>query len=84
MSDTSRRRFIGVTGAGAAAVGASAFLPSSAVADGPRRRDGGSTSPVVAYVEDATSDEVVLMVDEREVVVRDRDLVHRLLDAAGR
>ena len=30
MSETSRRRFIGVTGAGAAAVGATAFVPGTA------------------------------------------------------
>ena len=38
---------------------------------------------MVAYVEDIHSDAVVLLVDEREVVVHDRDLVHRLLNAAG-
>jgi hypothetical protein len=39
---------------------------------------------VVAYVEDAPSGRVTLMVGEREVVVHDPDLVRRLLDAAGR
>jgi hypothetical protein len=39
---------------------------------------------VVAYVSDARSEEVTLLVDEREAVVHDPDLVHRLLNAAGR
>jgi hypothetical protein len=38
----------------------------------------------VAYVSDATSGELTLLVGEREVVVHDRDLVNRLLNAAGR
>lgn len=82
MSETSRRRFIGVTGAGAAAVGATALVPGSAFAGQTHRRSDSATSPVVAYVSDVDSDEVTLMVDEREVVVHDRDLVHRLLNAA--
>ena len=82
MSETSRRRFIGVTGAGAAAVGAAALAPGSAFASQTHRRSDSATSPVVAYVRDVDSDEVTLLVDEREVVVHDRDLVHRLLNAA--
>ena len=82
MSETSRRRFIGVTGAGAAAVSAAALVPGPAFASQTHRRADSPTSPVVAYVSDVDSDEVTLMVDEREVVVHDRDLVHRLLNAA--
>jgi hypothetical protein len=82
MSETSRRRFIGVTGAGAAAVGASALIPGAAWAGHAHLRDDSAKSPVVAYVSDITSDEVTLLVDEREVVVHDRDLVTRLLNAA--
>jgi len=83
MSETSRRRFIGVTGAGAAAVGATALVPGSALAAGTHLRKNSATTSVVAFVDDVHSDEVVLMVDEREVVVHDRDLVTRLLNAAG-
>jgi hypothetical protein len=82
MSETSRRRFIGVAGAGAAAISATALVPGSAFASQTLRRGESATSPVVAYVRDVDSDEVTLMVDEREVVVHDRDLVHRLLNAA--
>ena len=84
MGDTSRRRFIGVSGAGAAAVGASTLIPGAASAATTRLHGKSSTSPVVAYVSDVHSDELTLMVDDREVVVRDRDLINRLLNAAGR
>jgi hypothetical protein len=83
MSETSRRRFIGVAGAGVAGAGATAILPGAAAAAQTRLSGTSAKSPVVAYVEDAGSDTVVLLVDEREVVVHDRDLVHRLLNAAG-
>jgi hypothetical protein len=83
MGETSRRRFIGVAGAGAAATGATVLIPGAAVAAQARLRGDSAQAPVVAYVEDIGSDTVVLMVEEREVVVHDRDLVHRLLNAAG-
>ena len=80
MSDTNRRKFLAVTGAGAVlgAVGMSGG-PASAAA----RREGSAQEPVVAYVEDHDSDEIHLMAGEREVVVHDRDLVTRILNAAG-
>ena len=37
----------------------------------------------MAYVQDHRSSELTLMVGEREVVVHDRDLVNRILNAAG-
>ena len=81
MSETNRRTFLAVTGMGAAAgtVGLVAG-PASAAA---RRGSGSSHEPVVAYVEDHASDELTLLVGEREVVVHDRDLVARILNAAG-
>jgi hypothetical protein len=83
MDNTSRRRFIGVAGAGAAAVGAAALVPGAAAAARTRRNRGAATDAVVAYVEDPSSDTLTLMVGEREVEVHDRDLVTRLLNAAG-
>lgn len=83
MSETSRRRFIGVAGAGAAAAGAAALVPGAASAAQSRLHEGSTKAPIVAYVSDGTSDEVTLMVEEREVVVHDRDLVNRLRNAAG-
>jgi hypothetical protein len=84
MNDTSRRRFLGVAGAGAAVAGAAAVIPGAAFAGETPRRSGGASESVVAYVGDARGSELTLLVGEREVVVRDRDLVRRLLDAAGR
>lgn len=60
------------------------MLPSSAFASEAHRSAASATESVVAYVEDADSDELTLMLGEREVVVHDRDLVIRLLNAAGR
>jgi hypothetical protein len=81
MSDTNRRKFLAVTGMGAVAgtVGLATGPASASV----RRRAGSAHEPVVAYVADDGSDELHLMVGEREVVVRDRDLVTRILNAAG-
>jgi Rieske Fe-S protein len=82
MSDTSRRGFIAAGGVGVgavAAVGAGAFTASASArpsADRARER-------VVAIVDDHNGDTVTLLVGEREVVVKDRDLVTRLLNAAG-
>jgi hypothetical protein len=84
MNQSSRRRFLGVAGAGAAAAGASLVLPSPADAAEARLTEHSAIESVVAYVSDASSDELALMVGEREVVVHDRDLVTRLLNAAGR
>jgi hypothetical protein len=82
MSDTSRRRFIGVAGAGVAAVGATALTPGVATAAQTRLHPDSAKAPVVAFVSDVDSDEVTLMVEEREVVVHDRDLVTRIRNAA--
>jgi hypothetical protein len=84
MNDTSRRRFLGVAGAGAAVAGAAAAIPGAAFAGETPRRAGSATESVVAYVGDARGSELTLLIGEREVVVHDRDLVHRLLNAAGR
>ena len=83
MTDTSRRKLIAAAGAGAAA-GAVALTPGVAFARETRARHGSATDSVVAYVEDHRSDTLTLLVGEREVVVRDRDLVARILNAAGR
>ena len=80
MSETSRRTLIAMTGAGAAAgaVTLASGAPATAAPQPGRARES-----VVAYVEDHTSDRLRLLVGEREVVIRDRDLVTRILNAAG-
>lgn len=84
MSETSRRRFIGVAGAGAAAVGATAVLPRTPFQDDTAPGLTGPMESLVAHVSDPAAGIVTLMVGEREVVVHDRDLVARLVAAAGR
>ncbi|MCH1867711.1 hypothetical protein [Nocardioides sp. CFH 31398] len=82
MSDTSRRSFIAASGAGLGAVavtGAGAFTASASA----RPRADRAQERVVALVDDHRGDTVTLLVGEREVVVKDRDLVTRLLNAAG-
>ncbi len=56
-------------------------LPA-APADANRSKNS-AKQPVVAYVEHHFSDRVHLMVGEREIVVHDRDLAARILNAAG-
>jgi hypothetical protein len=80
MSDTSRRKFLAVAGAGTAA-GAVGLTTSTAAAAA--KRPDAAKEAVVAYVADHRTSEVLLMVGEREVVVHDRDLATRILNAAG-
>ena len=83
MSDTSRRTFLAVAGAGAT-VGAGALTSAATGSAGTtRRRPDSAHEAVVAYVKDHTSHELRLLVGEREIVVHDRDLVTRILNAAG-
>ena len=84
MNSSSRRRFLGVAGAGAAVAGVTAAAPGVAFASPTARSRHSRDESVVAYVRDAGSGELTLLVGEREIVVHDRDLVNRLLNAAGR
>ena len=79
MTDTSRRKFIAATGAG---VAGSVAIGGTAHAAAAPRTDRAQES-VVAYVADHGSSEIRLFVGEREVVLQDRDLVTRILNAAG-
>jgi len=80
MNDPTRRGFLAIAGAGAAAVGAAAVAPAAAAA--PVRAPAGASGPLVAYVSDMQRGELTLMVGEREVVVHDRELAARLARAA--
>ncbi|MEP9365688.1 twin-arginine translocation signal domain-containing protein [Nocardioides sp. CN2-186] len=81
MSDTSRRKFLAAAGVGATA-GTIALTTGMANAAGARRNADSAQETVLAIV-DHTSSELRLLVGEREVVVDDRDLVNRILNAAG-
>ena len=78
MSETSRRKFLAASGAG---VAGSVAIGGTAHAATPRHDR--AQESVVAYVPDHDSAEVRLLVGEREVVLQDRDLVTRILNAAG-
>ena len=82
MSETSRRQILAATGAGVAA-GTVGLTIGPAQAGEARRTTSSARESVVAYVQDHRSDTLRLMVGEREVVVHDRDLVARILNAAG-
>ena len=85
MSDTSRRNLLAVTGASVAAgtVGMTGLAGGPAQAAEARPSRTSAKASVVAYVHDHRSSEVRLMVGEREIVVHDRDLATRILNAAG-
>jgi hypothetical protein len=80
MSDTSRRNFLAAAGVGAAATATA--LGAAAPAEA-RPRPNRAKEPVLALVDDPAGGVVRLLVGEREVVVHDRDLAIRILNAAG-
>jgi len=82
MSETSRRKLLAGAGAGVAVgtVGLTMRPAQGAVAT---PHPAGARESVVAYVEDHRSGQLRLLVGEREIVVHDRDLVTRILNAAG-
>jgi hypothetical protein len=102
MSDTSRRGFLAIAGAGVAGVavasvagsaGSAATGSSSPAADSAvpvaQELAGGTELPaaasgsLVAYVNDVRDGRLSVMVGEREVVIRDREIVARLANAAA-
>jgi hypothetical protein len=88
MAKLTRRDLIKQTSAGAAALGALAAVPGLVGAQGaPESHAAGLSAadrngPVVAYLRDVAAGEIGLLVGTREIIVRDRELVQRLLKAA--
>jgi hypothetical protein len=82
VNDQSRRGFLAIAGTGAAAAGITALAPAASAKTDKPSVPKHASGAVVAHVHDVHSDTVVLYVDEREVVVHDRDLVARLARAA--
>ena len=80
MSDTSRRKFLAAAGVGAAASAAALGTATSAEAKPSSKR---AKEPVLALVDDHRKGTVRFLVGEREIVVEDRDLALRILNAAG-
>lgn len=92
MSESTRRGFLKIAGAGAA-VGAAAVATTAAVKStgttAPPQGTAaavpaGATGPLVAYVRDVRGAEVSVLVGETEVVVQDKELVARLVRARAR
>ena len=83
MSDTSRRKFLAAAGIGAAGTVGLTGTAASATPSTTDRTTTSAREPVVAYVEHHFSDRVHLLVGEREIVVHDKDLATRILNAAG-
>jgi hypothetical protein len=96
MTELSRRAFLARTGAGAAAAGLIAVIPSLAVpasaaekSDAHGRDDALTTTdvehaggPLVVHVPDPRTGEVHFLFGTREVVHHDRSLVARMLREA--
>ncbi len=86
MDQSTRRGFLATAAVGAVGVGATAIAPSAQAATTrpntmshvPKEASG----TLVAHVADVRGDTITLMVDEREIVVHDADLVARLARAA--
>ncbi len=92
MNSANRRGFLKIAGAGAAAAGAASLVPASqsaALAGAGARTGPVSAAPLpaaasgsmVAYVDDVSRGELAVMIEGREVVVTDHDLVARLATA---
>lgn len=92
MAKLTRRGFIGQTTASVATIGILATVPTLAatpemtdtLAADTAAAELSTTSlaePLVAHVSDLASGEVTIMVGAREVILRDTDLVMRLLKA---
>jgi hypothetical protein len=88
MSDVTRRHFIRQASAAAAAAGAVTVLPTIASAHASTTLSAHEVSsaaahgPIIAHIKDVARGEIALLVGEREIVIRDRVLVRRLVKAA--
>lgn len=84
MSDPSRRRFLALAGAGA---GATAVGVAFAVRDTDAKPaaipPSGHTDPLVAWITDAHTGQIQVMVGDRQVVVNDRELAARIARAVA-
>ena len=84
MSESTRRNFLAVAGAGTVAGVAAIAAPSGAGAEEPEALPAGAQGAMAAYIHDLRKGEVLVMVEGREVIVTDRKLVARLAHAFAR
>lgn len=83
MTDSTRRGFLAMAGAGTVAVGVAALAPAASASTPTRGGAVAVSGPVVAYIHDVSKGELAVMIGEREVIVHDPDLVNRLAQAAS-
>ena len=85
MSDSTRRNFLAVAGAGAVAAGAAIVVaPSANAVPESDALPAGAKGTMVAYIKDLKKGEVLVMTGDDEVVVTDKVLVARLANAFAR
>lgn len=90
MSEATRRTFLTTSGIGVAAVGAAAISSATPAVGSAEPITAalpdvsGAEGMLVAFVHDVRAGAVSLMVGEKEILVQDRDLVARLLQATAR
>jgi hypothetical protein len=83
MKDASRRGFLVMTGAGAAAVATAGVVVITEKNQDEGAATHNGSGPMVAWIGDVSKPEITIMVGEREVVVNDADLVAKLVRATG-
>ena len=86
MNDATRRGFLTAAGVGTAA-GVAVIVAPAALAKPPSEdltMPLGAEGAMAAYIHDLTKGEVALMVEGREVIVTDKQLVARLARAFAR
>ncbi len=84
MKDQTRRGFMAtaaIAGAGAAAAGVAGAASAGAAPPPASKPVAGASGALVAYVTDVQSAAVTVMVEDREVVIHDREIVNRLTRA---
>jgi len=84
MAKLTRRAFISTAGAVTGAAAITMAAPGMAAAAGLDPETGAPlpAEPFVAYVKDPSSGTVSVMVGQREVAIKDRALVRRIVNAA--
>jgi len=80
---SSRRNFLVLSGTAVSTAVLAPRVLTQSGAQTPARGRERAQGPVVAYVEDASSGEVLLMLGERQMVVHDAELVARLSGHLG-
>jgi hypothetical protein len=85
MTDPTRRKFLTAAGLTTAAGVAAVVVPDvTAHATDDAKLPAGSKGPMAAYIHDVRQGEVALMIEGRDVIVKDKRLVATLASAWAR